>query len=199
MYNRTKTPAFVLGLFSGSINAFLGIIALVILISLSSTLSQFSYVYDATPQILLFIGIILVCFLNYIGALVCMRKRIAGGAIMLITAILLLILTIIVLSNVAESASNPFGNSSSDLFGYASPFGALSSVGTVVIVLWIIIELVSVTGAILCFSPARPNAYMPIYNQPYGQPLYQQPYGQPNPYQQPYGQQPQQPGNTENS
>lgn len=212
MNNRAKTPAFVLGLFGGSINAFFGIIALIVLISLSSVFSQFSYGYDATPQLLFFIAIIIAFILNYIGALVCIRRRIVGGVIMLITALLLLILTILTLINAAESASSiPFG----DYFGYSSPFAALVSGGTVFIILWMIVELVSIIGAILCFTPSGPAAYAP-YGQPYGQPFVppysqpyaqqpyaQPPYGQQNAYQQPYAQQPysqpQQPENNANT
>lgn len=212
MYNRARTPAFVLGLFGGSVNAFFGIIALIVFISLSSALSQFSFGYDATPQLLFFIGIIIAFILNYIGALICIRRRTVGGVIMLITALLLLILTIITLINATENASSiPFG----DYFGYSSPFTAFMSGGTVFIILWMIVELVSIIGAMLCFSPAGPAAYAPygrLYGQPFGQPPYgqpyaqqpyaQPPYGQQNPYQQPYAQppygQPPQPENNVN-
>lgn len=211
MYNRAKTPAFVLGLFGGSVNAFFGIAALIYFISVSSVFSQFSFGYDTTPLVLIFIGIIIAFILNYIGALICIRRRIVGGVIMLITALLLLILTIITLINAIESSlSIPFG----DYFGYSSPFAGLMSSGTVFIILCMLVELVSIIGAMLCFSPSGPAAYaaysqpygqtfVPPYGQPYAQQPYAQlPYGQQN-YQQPYAQQPysqpQQPENNANS
>jgi hypothetical protein len=168
MYNRAKTSAFVLGLIGGILNTLFAILAL---IGLMAALEFASSYLDATGPIILVAAVILVCIVNLVGACICRNKRVAGGTIMIITASLLLIYLII-------SMSSPY-----------SGFG-MTIETTIVQILWIITQLMSIIGAILCFTPGRPVQYQPQYGQPYGQPPYGQPYGQP-PYgqpQQPYGQ-----------
>lgn len=185
--NRAKTSALVLGLIGGSINAFIALLLSITLFASISQLSEYSsFYYDPTPQLLLLAAFIIVCLLNFIGALTCIRRRVAGGVLMLITGILLLVAILIGLSSIADSAGYMYGLSSTVIIAF--------------VVVYMIVEILPIIGAILCFSPnIQYITYRQPYGQPYGQPYQQpqQPYGQPyqqpqQPYGQPY-QQPQQP------
>ncbi len=184
MNSRAKTSALVLGLIGGSINVFIASLLSIVLIALiprltqySSYYGEYSFYYDPTPQILIYAAIIIVCLLNFIGALTCIRRRIAGGVLMLITGILLLFVVILAFTNTSASAGYMYA-------GFGSP--VIIAFAAIIM----IAEVLPIIGAVLCFSPA--NRYI-TYGQPYGQP-YAQPYGQPQQYRQPYAQ-PQQPEN----
>lgn len=174
MYSRAKTSAFVLGLVGGILN---GIFAIFALIGLIVAL-DYARGYMEVGQIILFLVLVLVCILNLVGACVCRNRRTAGGVLMLVSSILLLIT--LVLAAIGLSLSS---------------IGMFSEGAVPVLVIWLTAQVLSVIGAILCFTGPAAPAYMPQYGQPY--PPYAapyQPYGQPQqPYGAPYYGQPQQP------
>lgn len=170
MYNRARTPGFVLGLIGGILNV---IISLLVMIATFSILDDISGYIDTTGPVLILVAITLVCILNLVGAGICRNRRIAGGVMMLITGTALLIYLIISLANPLSSAV----------------LGA-EAASMVFMVIWLIADVLSITGAIICLVPGGPVQYRQPYGQPpYGQPYGQPPYGQP-PYGQPYGQPP---------
>lgn len=169
MNNRAKTAGFVLGLVGGILNGIEAILTLIAIIRIVG--------YAPAFIISILSAITLACILNLVGGCVCRNKRTAGGIMMLISAGLLFVYLIY---KIAVSEAQYFEG------------------GIVEVVIWLIAEVISIAGAIVCLSgpgaPALP--YGQPYAQPYGQPPYDQPYGQPyqqpqQPYGQPYQQQPQ--------
>ena len=176
MNTHAKTSAFVMGLIAGIINvlaAILVIIAMADPISSSLTGGGFAgggLMYNQTT-IIFYIAFIVLSVINLIGSAVCKTQRIAGGVMMLITALALLAFWIYFIS----------------LFGFA--FSYLPFHYVIIVIVLVVAQLLSIIAAIICFT--RPK--MPMYGQPYGQPPYGQPYGQPPYGQPPYGQPYQQP------
>ena len=167
MNKRGRTSAFVLGLISGIINLIIGIIMLLgVLIATQTIAFYFGYATGIT-----IIGIIffIITVLNFIGGTTCKNNRIAGGVLMLVSAIPLLLVGV--------------------LFVTAS-FGLL-----LIPIVFLLIQLLSLIAAILAFIPVSRNQYTQYAGQygqqPSGQPPYQQQPYQQQPYQQqPYQQQP---------
>lgn len=171
MNQRAKTPAFVLGLIGGILNAVFSIF----LVFGTIELLAYADYFDLTLPILIIVAVILVCIMNLIGACVCRNRRTVGGALMLISGGLLFIY--LIFSIIDGGTSIPGG--------------------TAVVIVWMIAEILSIIGAIMCFTGSGAPVQYQTYGQPYGQPYQpygqsQQPYAQP-PYgqpQQPYAQQP---------
>ncbi len=184
MNKKGKTSSFVMGLIAGSLNIILGIIVLIAGVAATSVASSYgANIFDSIWIVAL---IFVFTIINLVGGCVVSGNRIAGGVMMMVTGLPLLILFIIGTINVTSTLSDISYYS----YGYS---------GTVIVVavLMIITELLSVIAAIIAFS--GPKAYVPAYGQPYqgyGQQPYQgygqQPY-QGYPQQRPYQGYPQQP------
>ncbi len=167
MDKRGRTSAFVLGLIAGIFNILLSIIFLFagIVASAGSSLLGLG---SATGIIWAILALAFIAaIINLIGGCICRSNRTAGGVMMLVTALPLLILSLIGLISLG-----------------AYPYYGLE--GSIILcVFLLIIELLSIAGAVLAFVPPKTTGYS--YGQPY--PGYgQMPYGQ-QPYQG-YAQQP---------
>lgn len=176
MNRKGKTSAFVLGLIAGIFNIIIGLIVLLVGTSFVSMAS--SYEASVFTSFWVFALMFLFAIINLIGGCVVLSNRIAGGVMMMVTGLPLLILFIIGTVS-ATSAISDYSYS----YGYE---GTTLVVG----IIMIIIELLSVIAAIVAFSGPKAG-YAPAYGQPYpgyGQQPYQG-YGQQPPYQG-YNQQP---------
>lgn len=177
MNQRAKTPAFVLGLIGGIINVINTLLLLIVMIPTLSYISAYLsspdtivtipalsqiFGYISSPDIIGPILILVLLFLasvvNLIGACVCRNKRITGGLMMVITGGVLLIYLIIAFTNPYSIAS----------------IGAESS-AIVILSIWVIGLLLSITGGIMCLTGSGAPVQYPVYGQPYGQPPYQPP------------------------
>ncbi len=167
MNKNGKTSSFVMGLIAGSLNIIIGIIVLIAGVAATSIASSYgANIFDSIwPVALVFV----LTIINLVGGCVVSASRIAGGVMMMVTGLPLLILFIIFTINLTSQLSD---------FGYYS-YGYSGTV-IVIAVLIFITELLSIIAAIIAFS--GPKAFVPSYGQPY------QGYGQ-QPYQG-YGQQP---------
>ncbi len=189
MNKKGKTSAFVMGLIAGILNMIMGI--LMIFVATAASMSS-SYGATITTAWMLALVVILT-IINLVGGCVVLSNRIAGGVLMMISGLPMLIIFIVNTVNFTSIIPD---------FSYYS-YGYGSQV-LVVAVFMMIIELLSIIAAIIAFS--GPKAFAPYYGQPYpgygqppfpgyGQPPYQG-YGQPpyqgyaRPPQQGYGQQP---------
>jgi hypothetical protein len=129
MNKNTGFAAFVLGLTSGIFNLFLAAAA--------TFGGVFPYRAD---NIIVLVLADIACALNFAGACVCRKNRPAGGMLMLLTALPLLIFAVLA----------PWGAADAHLITL-----------TEFIAVFAVAELVSVAAAILCFShtPAKQSDY----------------------------------------
>jgi hypothetical protein len=89
----------------------------------------------STGLAIIFILLYAACFINFIGACICNRKRALGGALMAVTALGVLIYVV-------------WG-----LTGEAGAF--IFKLMPELITALIVVQLVSIIAAIICFTPAR--------------------------------------------
>jgi hypothetical protein len=177
-----------MGLIAGIFNMILGIIVFLAGMFTVSASSLFGLNNAAGAAWLVIFLVFIVVIFNLIGGCIVKSNRIAGGVMMLVTGMPLLIFSLIVtLSATAAYSYSYYYDSTSLILG----------------IFVMVIELLSVIAGIIAFVPPSQTKYAqysqpyPGYGQPYGQPPYQgyaqQPYGQ-QPYQgypqQPYCQQP---------
>jgi len=189
MNKRGRTSAFIMGLIAGIFNMILGIVVFLAGMFTVSASSMFGLNHAAGAAWLVIFLVFIVVIFNLIGGCIVRSNRIAGGVMMLVTGMPLLIFSLIATLSATAAYSYSYYYDSTSLI-----------VGIFVMA----IELLSIIAGIIAFvPPSNANAYAqysqpyPGYGQPYGQPPYQgyaqQPYGQ-QPYQgypqQPYGQQP---------
>lgn len=162
MIKKGRTSAFVMGLIAGIVNLLIGVFLLLAGLLSTPEFGSVLTTVETSTDVFLFVGVFFtVTLVNLIGGSICKSNPILGGIFMLITALPMLVLSI--------------------LFIYA-----LSYIGVnFFYVFFLLIQLLSLTGAIISFVPKK----VQMYSAPYGQ-YGQQPYGQ---YEQPYGQYGQQP------
>jgi|GEM_PF-2822533 len=189
MNKRGRTSAFVMGLIAGIFNMIIGIIVFFAGMFTVSTTSMFGLDNAAGAAWLVIFLVFMVVIFNLIGGCIVRSNRIAGGVMMLVTGIPLLIFSFIVTLGTTAA------------YSYSYYYDATSLIVGISVMA---IELLSVIAGIVAFvPPSQANAYTqyqpyPGYGHPYGQQPYQgyiqQPHGQQQPYQgyaqQPYGQQP---------
>lgn len=156
MNKRGRTSAFVMGLISGIINIFMGIIMLLSFLTLDSFTSHSLFGLAGFDSNMAVIGVLfyLVTVLNLIGGCICRKKRVFGGVLMLITALPLLVLSIVSLS-------------ASSLYGAPT-----------VLLLILLVELLSLISAIISFVPRNESKYGRPYQKPYQRQTYQQQFQQ---------------------
>ena len=184
MNQKGKTSAFIMGLIAGIFNIILGIILLLGGLVASSVTYMLNFSAETSMIGIIFGLVFVVTIVNLVGGCVVGSHRIAGGVMMMVSSLPLLIVSLI----------SVIGSAMASYYDY-------DSAGLLFGVFILIIELLSVIAAIIAFS--GPKAFSVPYGQPYqgyGQPPYQsypgygypqqpyQGYGQP-PYQG-YGQQP---------
>jgi hypothetical protein len=121
--NKKLYAAFILGLAAGSLNALFSIVAV-----LGGGLPE------AAIPLIIHILIGSIGIINFIGACICRLRHIAGGVIMTVTAMAVLICVVL-------SITGPNG-------------AALLKLIPEVITAIIVVQLVSLTASIICFSPA---------------------------------------------
>lgn len=121
--NRKLYIAFILGLAAGSLNALFAVAAM-----LGGGLPE------AAIPLIIHILIGAVGIINFIGACICRHRHIAGGVIMAVTAMAVLICVVL-------SITGPNG---------AVLLELIPEVVTAIIV----VQLVSLTASIICFTPA---------------------------------------------
>ena len=188
MNQKGKTSAFIMGLIAGIFNIILGIILLLGGLVASSVTYMLNFSAETSMIGIIFGLVFVVTIVNLVGGCVVGSHRIAGGVMMMVSSLPLLIVSLI----------SVIGSAMASYYDY-------DSAGLLFGVFILIIELLSVIAAIIAFS--GPKAFSVPYGQGYGQPPYQpypgygypqQPYpgyGQPpqgyaqQPYQG-YGQQP---------
>ncbi len=191
MNKRGRTSAFVMGLIAGIFNMIIGIIVFFAGMFIVSSTSMLGPDSAAGATWLVIFLVFIVVIFNLIGGCVVRSNRVAGGVMMLVTGVPLLIFSLI--ATLGAVSAIPYS------YSYTYDVNNLAFFGGIVLM---VVELLSVIAGIIAFVPPNnANAYAhfgqpyPGYApQPYGQQPYQgypqqQPY-QGYPQQQPYSQQP---------
>lgn len=127
--NRKVYVAFVMGLAAGILN---------VLFAAAATLGGFP---ETAGNAILLVAADAACLLNLIGACICRFKRVAGGAVMLLTSLPLLVYVVL---------------------GMTSQAGViLLKLFPEVITALIVVELISAAAAMLCFfqTPVKQSEY----------------------------------------